>query len=76
MAGTHILTMDTINIKPMEPPTGDNARLRPLREVGTLEKTQFWDMDEIYDALREAVRLGIPPERLYRTTNPEAQLAS
>jgi len=41
--------------------------LQPLREVGTFEKTQFWDLDEIYEALREANRLGIAPERLFQT---------
>jgi hypothetical protein len=48
----------------MQPPA-DGALLQPLREVGTTYKTQFWDLDEIYDALREANRLGIPPERFY-----------
>jgi hypothetical protein len=49
----------------MQPP-GDSSLLQPLREVGTTDKTQFWDLDEIYDALREANRLGIAPERLYK----------
>jgi hypothetical protein len=43
-------------------PTG--ADLQPLREVGTMEKTQFWDIDEIMEALRIANRRGIPLEKL------------
>jgi hypothetical protein len=62
--GTHTLTMEPIKIRRMQPPA-DGALLQPLREVGTTYKTQFWDLDEIYDALREANRLGIPPERFY-----------
>jgi hypothetical protein len=58
-------------MKAMEDPTNPSpdsgSVLQPLREVGTLEKTQFWDLDEIYEALREAKRLGIAPERLFQT---------
>lgn len=63
--------MENIKIARMAPPAGDET-LQPLREVGTMEKTQFWDLDEIYGALREAVRRGIAPEQLF---NHEAALA-
>jgi hypothetical protein len=46
-------------------PSERDPILQPLREVGSLSKTQFWDLDEIYQALREANRLGIAPERLF-----------
>ena len=36
--------------------------LQPLREVGCDEKTQYWDLEEIQAALREALRLGIDPQ--------------
>ena len=52
----------------MAPPPSD--ALQPLREVGTVEKTQFWDLDDIYEALREAARRGIAPEQLYRQREP------
>jgi hypothetical protein len=54
-----------MTFKPMRPPA-ENPLLQPLREVGSLDKTQFWDLDEIYTALREANRLGIAPERFYK----------
>ena len=38
--------------------------LQPLREVGCDEKTQYWDIEDIRAAIREAYRLGISPERL------------
>lgn len=56
--------MTPVKVQPMRPPTEIDT-LQPLREVGTVEKTQFWDLDEIYQALREAKRLGIAPEQLY-----------
>lgn len=34
--------------------------LQPLREIGTMEKTQFWDIHEVMQALRLANRHGIP----------------
>jgi len=43
-------------------PTG--AELQPLREVGTMEKTQFWDIDDVMEALRIANRHGIPLSKL------------
>lgn len=42
----------------------DREGLRPLREIGTLEKTQFWDMDEIMEALRIANQRGVNIPRL------------
>jgi hypothetical protein len=50
----------------LKPSLEHGSLLQPLREIGTLEKTQFWDLDEIYEALREANRLGIAPERLFQ----------
>jgi hypothetical protein len=52
-----------IKISRLAPPVNDPL-LQPLREVGTEEKTQFWDMDDIYAALRAANRLRIAPETL------------
>lgn len=40
--------------------------LQPLREVGTEDKSQYWDFEDIALALREARRLGIAPERLFQ----------
>lgn len=47
------------------PPTGAEV-LQPLREVGTMEKTQFWDIDDVMQALRVANRHGIPIKNLRR----------
>jgi len=41
---------------------GDDPVLQPLREIGTTVKTQFWDPDDIKEALREAIRRGISLE--------------
>jgi len=38
--------------------------LQPLREIGSEEKTRFWDTEDIQAALREAFRLGIDPRNL------------
>ncbi len=38
--------------------------LQPLREVGSMEKTQFWDIHEVMEALRVANRHGIPLNKL------------
>lgn len=54
-----------IKIARMTPPAQDQEVLQPLREVGQMQKTQFWDLDDIYAALREAKRLGIAPENLF-----------
>jgi len=40
-------------------PQGAASDLQPLREIGTMEKTQFWDIHEVMDALRIANRRGI-----------------
>ena len=48
--------------------------LQPLREIGTEDKSQYWDFEDISRALREARRLGIAPERLFQRAT-EAQLA-
>ena len=49
-----------MNIIPLqEMAQQDREGLRPLREIGTLEKTQFWDMDEVMLALRIANRRGV-----------------
>lgn len=53
-----------ITIRKMEPPVQDDV-LQPLREVGTSQKTRFWDIEEILGALREANSRGIRPESLF-----------
>ncbi len=52
----------------------DLSELQPLREIGTEDKSQYWDFDDIRRALREAQRLGIAPERLFQRAGEE-QLA-
>jgi hypothetical protein len=42
----------------------ENA-LQPLREVGTEDKSQFWDMEDVMQALRVANRRGIPLRDLF-----------
>lgn len=42
--------------------------LQPLREVGSLEKTQYWDREEIMEALRVANYRGIRIDSLYSHT--------
>ena len=44
----------------------ESSELQPLREIGTEDKSQYWDFDDITRALREARRLGIAPERLFQ----------
>ena len=44
-----------------------NETIQPLREVGTLHKTQYWSFEEIEDAIREANLLGIDPHKLFGT---------
>jgi hypothetical protein len=43
---------------------GAAEELQPLREVGSMEKTQFWDIHEIMNALRIANLHGIPLSKL------------
>jgi hypothetical protein len=47
----------------MTPP--EETALQPLREVGTEDKSQFWDMEDVMQALRVANRRGIPLTDLY-----------
>jgi hypothetical protein len=56
----------------IDPP--ESSALQPLREVGTRNKSQYWDFEDISRALREARRLGIAPERLFQRATEE-QLA-
>jgi hypothetical protein len=58
------------------PPTDlpECAMLQPLREIGTEDKSQYWDFEDIACALREARRLGIAPERFFQRAT-EARLA-
>ena len=50
------------NISQLSPQA--NEALQPLREIGTMEKTQFWDMEDVMVALREANFRGISLQRL------------
>jgi len=43
---------------------GAAAILQPLCEVGSEEKSQFWDIDDVMQALRIANRHGIPLQKL------------
>lgn len=52
-----------ITIQKMTP--REDTALQPLREVGRAEKTQFWDMEDVMEALRVANRRGIPVKALY-----------
>ena len=49
---------------------GASMELQPLREVGTMEKTQFWDIDDVMEALRLANRHGIPLSKLRTMPTP------
>ena len=50
-----------------EPRDEQHEAIQPLREVGTLHKTQYWSFEEIEDAIREANLLGIDPHKLFGT---------
>ena len=52
------------NIKIADPSTSEEA-LQPLREVGSCEKSQYWDREDIMGALRFANLRGIRVESLY-----------
>ena len=52
------------NIKIDDPSTSEEA-LQPLREVGSCEKSQYWDREDIMSALRCANLRGIRVESLY-----------
>ena len=56
-----------LNITRLAPPPAGNPTLQPLREVGTMDKTQFWDIDDVMEALRIANRQGIPLNKLRGT---------
>ena len=56
------------------PLQGAANQLQPLREIGTMEKTQFWDIHEVMEALRIANRRGIPLHKL-RTAPVPAGIA-
>lgn len=56
-------------------PQPTDSELQPLREVGTMEKTQFWDIDDVMAALRIANRRGIPINTL-RAMAPSVRKAS
>jgi hypothetical protein len=51
----------------MRPPVDTESILQPLREIGTMEKTQPWSTEDIQSALRFAYLRGIDPEKLYGT---------
>ena len=51
----------------------EESALQPLREVGAMEKTQFWDMEDVMQALRVANRRGIPLSGLFhQAVRPES----
>jgi hypothetical protein len=53
-------------------PPDSPPSLQPLREVGSMEKTQFWDIHDVMVALRLANRQGIPLQRLRQTATPQS----
>lgn len=54
-----------MNSHPSSTQSFTDDRLQPLREVGSLEKTRFWDSEEITEALRIANLRGIRLDSLY-----------
>lgn len=66
--------MNKITIRKMEPPMQGGDVLQPLREVGSSEKTRFWDIEEILGALREANSRGIRPESLFARSHGGSDL--
>ena len=50
-----------------EGPSNKEKLLKPLREVGTINKTQYWTFDDIEDPIKEANLLNINPEQIYRS---------
>ena len=56
----------------MTPP--EETALQPLREVGTDNKTQFWDMEDVMQALRVANRRGIPLQQQFSQVGPDGNL--
>lgn len=55
--------------------TESPALLQPLKEIGTEDKTQYWEFDDISRALREARRLGIDPATFFHRMTEEGRLA-
>ena len=53
-----------------EGPSNKEKLLKPLREVGTINKTQYWTFDDIEDPIKEANLLNINPEQLYKSQDP------
>ena len=50
-----------------EGPSNKEKLLKPLREAGTINKTQYWTFDDIEDAIKKTNLLNIDPEQLYRS---------
>jgi|688.fasta_scaffold2887714_1 hypothetical protein len=57
--------------QPEGPVTSDI--LQPLREVGSMDKTQFWDMEDVMEALRIANRRGLSLKDLRKGTASPAE---
>ena len=64
-------------VEATEQPSGNDSEraIQPLREVGTMTKTQYWSFDDIEDAIREANLRGIDPQQLFGTAEGGAELA-
>ncbi len=62
-------------ITPIKMTSREETALQPLREVGNEEKTQFWDMEDVMQALRVANRRGISVSGLFNhPAGPEGLL--
>ena len=57
-----------------ESPDTSDELIQPLREVGTLTKTQYWTFDDIEAAIREANLRNIDPQSLFGTAQPGQNL--
>ncbi len=57
--------------QPEGPVTSDI--LQPLREVGSMDKTQFWDMEDVMEALRIANRRGLSLKDLRKGNGTPAE---
>ncbi len=53
------------NSSPQGNSPDNEAALQPLREVGDVEKSQYWLQCDIMEALRAARLQGIAPESLF-----------
>jgi len=62
-------------MNPTTQPEGPVASdiLQPLREVGSMDKTQFWDMEDVMEALRIANRRGLSLKDLRKGTASPAE---